>query len=87
VWLVVTANKAAVGVYSGDLYQTSGGRFDAFDPASVTATKVGTATFTVVDGNTITFDYTVQLASMAAPVHQQKTITREIFTAPGTTCN
>jgi len=37
-------------------------------------------------GNDATFDYTVQLAGMAAPVHQQKQITREIFTAPGTTC-
>jgi hypothetical protein len=85
-WLVVTANKTSPGVYSGDLYLTSGARYDAFNPASVTATKVGTATFTVADGNDITFDYTVQLASMAAPVHQQKQITREIFTAPGTTC-
>lgn len=47
---------------------------------------MGTVTFTVIDGNTITFDYTVQLAGMAASVTQQKTITREIFTAPGTTC-
>ena len=41
-------------------------------------------TFTVADGNTITFDYTVQLGRMAAPLQQQKTITRQIFTAPGT---
>jgi hypothetical protein len=85
-WLVVTANKTGTGVYSGDLYRTAGARFDAFNPASVVPTKVGTATFTFADGNNATFDYTVQLAGMAAPVHQQKQITREIFTAPGTTC-
>ena len=85
-WLVVTANKTGPGVYSGDLYRTSGAHFDAFNPANVVATKVGSATFTFADGNDATFDYTVQLASMAAPVHQQKQITREVFTAPGTTC-
>jgi hypothetical protein len=85
-WLVVTANKTGPGVYSGDLYRTSGPRYDAFNPGSVTATKVGTATFTFADGNDATFDYTVQLAGLGAPVHQQKQITREIFTAPGTTC-
>ncbi len=88
-WLVVTATKTATGVYSGDLFQTSGPPFNSvpFDSTKVVATKVGTVTFTVIDGNTITFDYTVQLAGMAASVTQQKTITREIFTAPGTTCN
>ncbi len=66
-WLVVTANKTGTGVYSGDLYRTAGARFDAFNPASVVPTKVGTATFTFADGNDATFDYTVQLAGMAAP--------------------
>ena len=83
---MVTANKTGHGVYSGDLYQTSGARFDAFNPGSVTAAKVGTATFTFADGNDATFEYTVQTAAMAAPVTQQKVITREIFAAPGTTC-
>ena len=73
-------------IYSGDLYRTSGARYNAFSPASVVSSKVGTATFTFADGNNATFDYTVQLAGMGAPVHQQKQITREIFTAPGTTC-
>jgi hypothetical protein len=85
-WLVVTANKTGPGAYGGDLYRTSGARFDAFKPGDVVATKVGSAKFTVVDGNTITFEYTVQLAGMASPVSQSRTITREIFTAPGTTC-
>jgi hypothetical protein len=86
-WLVVTANNTGPGVYSGDLFRTSGAHFDAFNPANVVATKVGSATFTFADGNDATFDYTVQLSGMAAPVHQQKQITREIFTAPGTTCH
>ena len=87
-WLVVTANKTAPGVYSGDLYQTSGPAFNSvpFDSSKVVATKVGTVTFTVIDGNNVTFAYSVQLAGMAAPAVQSKPITREIFTAPGTTC-
>ena len=85
-WLVVTAPKTNPSVYSGDLYQTSGPRFDAFDRSKVVTAKVGAATFTFADGNNATFDYTVQLAGMAAPVMQSKAITREVFTAPGTTC-
>ena len=86
VWLVATTNKTANGVYSGDLYQTSGARFDAFNPGSVTANKVGSVTLTFANGNAATFDYTVQLGDMGAPVHQQKQITREVFAGSGTTC-
>jgi hypothetical protein len=86
-WLVVTAPKSAPGVYTGDLYRTSGTRFDAFNGANVTPVKVGTATFTFADGNNATFTYTVQVAGMASPVTQSKAITREIFAAPGTICN
>ena len=85
-WLVVTAQKKSAGVYSGDLYETSGARFDAFDPTQVTATKVGTATFTFAEGNDATFQYTVQLPGMASPVTQAKPITREVFSPYGTTC-
>jgi hypothetical protein len=85
-WLVMTANKTGPGIYSGDLYRTSGARFDAFNPANVIAIKVGFAMLTFADGNDATFDYTVQLAGMPGPVPQQKQITREVFNAPGTTC-
>ena len=85
-WLVVTAPKTNPNVYSGDLYRTSGARFDAFRSGDVISSKVGTATFTFADGNNATFAYTVQVAGMASPVTQAKAITREIFTAPGTTC-
>ncbi len=81
-WLVVGAPKVELGVYKGNLYQTSGPPFNSvpFDPTLVTGTQVGTATFTFTDGNTGTFDYTV------GTVTQSKAITREILVAPGTVC-
>jgi hypothetical protein len=87
-WLVVTAPKTAPGVYSGDLYRTTGPPFSAmpFNPAQVVATKVGVATFTFADGNSATFAYTVQLADMTSSVTQSKAVTREVFVAPGTVC-
>jgi len=85
-WLVATAPKSTPGVYTGDLYRTSGARFDAFNAASVVPVKVGTATFTFADGNNASFTYTVQVAGMASPVTQTKAITRELFSTAGTTC-
>jgi hypothetical protein len=87
-WLVVTAQKSAPGVYTGQLFRTTGPPFNAvpFNPASVVATPVGTATLTFADGNNATFAYTVQLAGMPSPVTQSKPVTREIFVAPGTVC-
>jgi hypothetical protein len=81
-WLVVTAGKTAPGVYSGMLYRTSGPAFNSvpFNPANVVATAVGNATFTFADGNNASFAYTVN------GIAQQKAITREVFTAPGTVC-
>ncbi|HEX3062264.1 MAG TPA: hypothetical protein VHP55_06320, partial [Usitatibacter sp.] len=74
-WLVMTAAKTANGVYSGTLYQTHGPAFSSipFNPASVTATAVGSATLAFSDANTATFDYTVD------GTHQTKTLTREVF--------
>ena len=81
-WLVVTAAKTAVGVYSGTLYRTTGPPFNAvpFNPAGVTPTAVGAATFNFINGDTGTFSYTVN------GVAQIKSITREIFANPGTIC-
>ena len=81
-WLFVTALKTAQGVYSGTLYRTTGPPFNSvpFDPTKVAATTVGAATFTFTDGNTGTFNYTVN------SVTQTKAITREVFVAPGTVC-
>ena len=78
--------KSAPGVYSGDLLRTHGPRFDAYDTTQFKFDKVGTAKFTFADGNTASFEYTVQVAGMAAPVTQMKTITRQLFSALGTTC-
>jgi hypothetical protein len=81
-WLFVTALKSAQGVYGGTLYRTTGPPFNSvpFDPTKVAGSPVGTATITFTDGNTGTFNYTVN------GITQSKTITREVFTAPGTVC-
>jgi hypothetical protein len=81
-WLVATAAKSAPGLYSGTLYRTTGPPFNAvpFNPSSVVATAVGAATFNFSNGNTGTFSYTVN------GVAQVKSITREVFTNPGTIC-
>ncbi len=81
-WLSVTAPQTAPGTYSGILYRTTGPAFNSvpFRPAAVTASAVGTATFTFTDGNTGTFAYTVN------GVTQTKAITREVLVAPGTVC-
>ena len=41
---------------------------------------VGTATFTVIDGNNVQFDYTVN------GVIQSKALARQVFVPPGTLC-
>jgi hypothetical protein len=81
-WFSVTAPLTAAATYSGTLYQTSGPAFNSvpFLPADVTATAVGTATFTFTDGNTGTFAYTI------ADVAQTAAITRQVFVSPGTVC-
>ena len=81
-WLSVLATNAAPNVFSGPLMRTRGPAFSAvpFDPAKVTATPVGTATFTFIDRTRATFAYTV------GSVTQSKPITREVFVSPGTYC-
>ena len=82
-WLSVTAAKTGTSIYSGQLIRTTGPAFNAmpFDPAKVTRTVVGTATFSFANGNAATFAYTVN------GVPQTKAITRELFFPPaGTVC-
>ena len=69
-------------VYTGELYTGTGPAFSAvkFDPAKVIGKPAGTAKFTFADGNHATFTYTVN------GIMQTKTLTREIFVAPGTVC-
>jgi len=50
------------------------------DPDAILVVEVGTGTFTFTDGNTATFDYTVN------GVTQSKTITRQVLGTVGTMC-
>ena len=81
-WLVVAAKRTAPNVYSGTLYTGTGPAFNAspFEPALVTKTPVGVATFSFADANNATFTYTVN------GISQAKTITREVFGSPVPTC-
>ena len=87
-WLSVTAPKVGVGVYSGTLYRTTGPAFNAvpFDPLNVAYTPVGTLTLSFADGNSVTFAYTVTIATPRISVTQTKQLTRLVFRAPGTVC-
>jgi len=87
-WLSVTATQAGPNLYSGTLVLTGGPAFSAvpFDPAKVTRTAVGTATFTFTDGNNGTFSYSVDLGDGVNKATQTKAITRQVFRAPGTVC-
>src|SRR6266567_1596761 len=84
-WLIVTAQKSAPGIYTGDLFRTTGGPpFNAVpfpaigSPGGATFRKVGTATITFSDGNNAQFAYTVD------GIAQTKAITRQVFRTPGT---
>jgi serine protease len=81
-WLSATANNVAPNAYAGTLYRSRGPPFNAspFDPAGVTYAAVGNATLAFADGNSATFAYTVD------GIAQTKSITRQVFRAPGTLC-
>ena len=83
-WLTALVQRQAdTNVFSGPIYRTSGARFDAYDPRSVTTTEVGSAKFTFADGDHATFAYTVQYAPLPAPVSQTKELTRFQLAATG----
>ncbi len=86
-WLVVTALKTAPGVYTGDLYRTTGPAFSAvpWDKNNVALIPVGTLTITFADGNNASYAYTVNFPGQSS-VTQTKTVTRQVFRAPGTVC-
>lgn len=82
-WLVApSAARSGSNSFSGPLYRTRGPAFDRvpWDPAQVTVTQVGTATFTFSDANNGTFAYTVN------GISQSKPITRQVFATPTTVC-
>jgi len=86
-WLVGTASKTAPGVYTiTQLGRLTGPPFNTVpfpplgSPGGPVISVVGDAKFTFTDGNTATFNYTVD------GVMQTKTITRQVFAGQGTTC-
>jgi hypothetical protein len=78
----LAALGCVLGAFSGTLYRTIGPAFNAapFLPANVALNAVGTMTVTFADGNNATLAYTVN------GVTQSKSITRQVFRAPGTVC-
>jgi hypothetical protein len=82
-----TLTKIGTNVYSGTLIRTSGPPFNAvpFNPNEVTRTTVGMATVTFTNGNAATFSY--QVNDGIKIVTQTKSITRQVFRAPGTACH
>ena len=83
-WLTALVQRQAdTNMFSGPIYRTSGARFDAYDPRSVTTTEVGSAKFTFADGDHATFAYTVQYAPLPVPVSQTKELTRFQLAATG----
>ena len=85
-WLSVLAQRVGAGnVYTGQLYRTSGPRFDAYDPTKAVPVQVGTATLTFADGNNATFSYTTTGAAGLPAVTQSKQISRFRFAAVGGT--
>ena len=87
-WLAVTAHQTGPGVFVGTLYRTTGPPYyvDPFDPTQVVATPAGVATLRFIDGNNATFTYTALFIDEGFPIDESRTITREVFAAPGTAC-
>ena len=74
-WLVMTAPKTALNIYSGALYRTTGPAFNAvpFNPSQVTPAQVGNGTLSFSDASNGTFTYTVN------GIPGVKNITRQVF--------
>jgi hypothetical protein len=82
-WLVITrGERVAANTWTGDIFQTRGPAFSAvpWDPAQVTATRVGTGTLRFTDANNGSFAYNVN------GVGQTKEITRQVYGSPVGTC-
>ncbi len=88
-WLSVTATKTGPGVYTGTLVRTTGPAFSAvpFDPMAVGRNSVGSLTITFANGNSAAYAYTATVGTPSVTVTQTKTITRQVFVAPGTGCH
>ena len=87
-WLSVTAPQTAPNTFGGTLYLTGGPAFSAvpFNPAAVTRSAVGAATFKFTNGNSGSFTYNVDFGDGLNKATQSKAIVRQVFRAPGTVC-
>lgn len=82
-WLAMPrGEKTGATTYAGPLYRTTGPAFNAspWNPARVTATAVGSATFSFNDDNNGTFTATVNGVTQAKP------ITRQVYSNPTSVC-
>ena len=81
-WLVMSNGEhKGNNIYSGTLHRTTGPPFGGpFDPARVTYSQVGSATFSFSDANTGTLTATVNGVNVSKP------ITRFVFGSPVPTC-
>ena len=72
-WLVMpSSTRTAEGVYTGDLYRTTGPAFSLTPWAgTIGITTVGTATFSFTDSNNGTFAYVVNGISQSKPITKQ----------------
>jgi len=87
-WLTALLSRVGTSnVFSGDMYRTSGARFDNFKASDVVqpATTVGTAMLTFADGNHGTFHYVTSGAGGLPAADQTKSITRLLFAPPAAT--
>jgi hypothetical protein len=84
-WLFVTATRTAPGVYSGQLYRTTGTPYNASSYSGFTATPVGNLTFTFANGASATMSYTVTGVGSAV-VSQTKPLIRQVLIEPGIVC-
>ena len=78
-WGSAFMTSSAPNAYTGQIYSTTGPTFSdaSFDPASVVATSIGTATLTIADSTNATFS----VGTMTIP------LSRFTFATPGTACH
>jgi hypothetical protein len=81
-WLVMSNGaRQGDGSYTGELYKTSGPAFSTTPFTGVNATPVGTMRLRFTDGNNGTLTYTYNGVTV------NKTIQRQVFSSPVSTCN
>jgi serine protease len=82
-WVFATTLRSAdSNSYAGTIYRATGPPFNAmpFDSSRIASAVAGSVVLTFIDGNNATFAYTLD------DISQAKAITRQVFAAPGTTC-